>query len=176
MWTEIGESVARAGVKKLVLFNSHGGQVSVMDIVARDLRARLDILTFSVNWYHLPLGEAVLGQFSAEEHRFGIHGGDIENSMMLALAPQTVDMRQARNFKSTSQLRSKKYPILGNGVSAKMGWQTQDCNAMGACGNAAAATAEKGQAIIDAAGKKMAQLLYEIAALPLSTLVQKPKV
>lgn len=173
LWTEIGESVARAGVKKLVLFNSHGGQVSVMDIVARDLRARLDILTFSVNWYNLPLGEAVLGQFSAEEHRFGIHGGDIETSMMLALAPQTVDMRQARNFKSTSQQRSKKYTILGNGVSAKMGWQTQDYNAMGACGNAAAATAEKGQAVICAAGQKMAQLLHEIAALPLSTLVQK---
>ena len=26
LWTEIGESVARAGVRKLVLFNSHGGQ------------------------------------------------------------------------------------------------------------------------------------------------------
>ena len=48
LWTEIGESVARAGIKKLVLLNSHGGQVSVTDIVARDLRARLDMLVYSV--------------------------------------------------------------------------------------------------------------------------------
>ena len=27
-WTEVGECVARAGLKKLLLFNSHGGQVS----------------------------------------------------------------------------------------------------------------------------------------------------
>ncbi len=50
VWMEIGESVARAGLKKLVLFNSHGGQVSVMDIVARDLRSRHDLIGFSPNW------------------------------------------------------------------------------------------------------------------------------
>ena len=53
VWTEIGESVARAGVRKLVLFNSHGGQVSAMDIVARDLRTRCDLIVYSVNWYDL---------------------------------------------------------------------------------------------------------------------------
>ena len=47
LWTDIGESVAKAGIKKLVLFNAHGGQVSVMDLVARDLRARLDLLVRS---------------------------------------------------------------------------------------------------------------------------------
>src|SRR5215470_18415025 len=40
-WTEIGESVARAGVRKLVLVTSHGGNVSAMEIMARDLRVRL---------------------------------------------------------------------------------------------------------------------------------------
>ena len=58
LWTEIGECVAAAGVKKLVLFNAHGGQVSVMDIVARDLRARLDMLVYSVSWFNLPLVDA----------------------------------------------------------------------------------------------------------------------
>ena len=174
LWTEIGESVHRAGIKKLVLLNSHGGQISVMDIVARDLRVRLDMLVFSVNWFTLPLGDEVNGLFSADEHRFGIHGGDMETSMMLALAPHTVDMSQARDFKSSSQQRSEKYPILGNGVSAKMGWQTQDYNPMGACGNAAIATAAKGHAVINASAQKLAQLLQEISRLPMNTLVSKP--
>lgn len=174
VWTEIGESVARTGIKKLVLFNSHGGQVSLMDIVARDLRTRCELIVFSCNWFTLPLGEAVDRLFPPEEHRFGIHAGDIETSMMLALQPQFVDMAQARDFKSSSQARAAKYRILGNGKSAKLGWQMQDYNSMGAAGNAAAATMEKGQAVLQAAGQQLAAMLQEIADLPLSTLVDKP--
>ena len=176
LWTEIGESVARAGVRKLVLFNSHGGQVSVMDIVARDLRTRCELVVFSANWFTLPLGDAVNGQFSAQEHRFGIHAGDMETSMMLALRPQHVDMAQARDFRSTAQDRNARFPILGNGSSAKLGWQVQDYNPMGAAGNATLATADKGRAVVDAAGRQLALLLQEIAQLPLSTLVDQPQI
>ncbi len=176
LWTEIGECVNAAGIKKLVLLNSHGGQISVMDIVARDLRVRLDMLVFSTNWFTLPLGDEINTLFAPSEHRFGIHGGDMETSMMLALTPQTVDMRQARDFKSSSENRSEKYPILGNGMSAKMGWQTQDYNPFGACGNAAIATAEKGHAVINASAQKLAQLLQEISSLPISILVAKPTI
>jgi creatinine amidohydrolase len=174
VWMELGACVARAGFKKLLLLNSHGGQVSMMDIVARDLRTAHDLIVYSSNWYSLPLGEAVLGMFSSEEHRFGIHAGDIETSMMLALRRQYVDMTQARDFKSSSQERAAKYPILGNGSSAKLGWQMQDYNAMGAAGNASAATAAKGQALLDAAGLQLALLLQEISSLPLSTLNASP--
>ncbi len=174
VWTDIGESVARAGIRRLVLFNSHGGQVSAMDIVARELRTRCDMMVFSVNWWTLPLGEQVLGQFSAHEHRFGIHAGDIETSMMLALRPDRVDMAQARDFPSSAQERAARFPILGNGQSAKLGWHMQDYNAAGAAGNAAAATAPKGQAVVDAAARQLALLLSEVAQVPLSTLVARP--
>ncbi len=175
LWTEIGESVARAGVRKLVLFNAHGGQVSVMDIVARDLRTRCDLLVYAVNWYDLPLGDDVNGLFPPEEHRFGIHAGEIETSMMLALQPDQVDMRQARDFRSTSQDRAQAFEILGNGRSAKLGWQMQDYHPQGAAGNAARATAAKGQAMVQAAGHQLARLLQEVDRLPLSTLVDRPQ-
>jgi creatinine amidohydrolase len=179
LWTELAESVAAAGVRKLVLLNSHGGQVGLMDVVARDLRARLGMLVYSVNWFGLPLvgpqGEDVNALFSAHEHRFGIHAGEIETSMMLALAPERVDMALAQNFASISEERARSYPILGNGKSAKLGWQMQDYNAAGAVGNAAAATAEKGRAVLDAAGRALAQMLAELHHLPLDTLVQKPR-
>ena len=176
LWTDIGESVAATGVKKLVLLNSHGGQVGLLDVVARDLRARLGLLVYSVNWFGLPLrgpqGEDVNALFSAHEHRFGIHAGDIETSMMLALHPAQVDMAQAQNFASTSEVRSNQYALLGDGKSAKLGWQIQDYNPAGAVGNAAAATADKGHAVIAAAGRALAQLLDEVHQLPLTTLAQ----
>ena len=175
VWMELGACVARTGITKLVLLNSHGGQVSVMDIVARDLRTAHDLIVYSTNWYTLPLGDAVMNLFPPEEHRFGIHAGDMETSMMLALREQHVDMAQARNFKSTSQDRAAKYPILGNGSSAKLGWQMQDYNALGAAGNASVATAAKGRALLDAAGLQLAKLLQEVSDLPLSTLNPMPQ-
>ena len=174
VWMELGESVARAGIRKLLLFNAHGGQVSLMDIVARDLRCQHDLIVYSSSWFTLPLGAAVEGLFSAQEQRFGIHAGDQETSMMLALRPNCVDMGQARDFRSSSQDRAEEYPILGNGRSAKLGWQMQDYNAAGAAGNASLATAEKGRAVLEAAGVQLALLLQEIARLPLSTLVDRP--
>jgi creatinine amidohydrolase len=175
LWTELGACVARAGLRKLLLFNSHGGQVSVMDIVARDLRTAHDLIVFSSSWFNLPLGEAALGPFPPQEHRFGIHGGDIETSMMCAVRPEHVDMAQAQHFHSRSEERAAVYPVLGDGRSAKLGWQMQDYHPQGAAGNAAAATPEKGRALIDAAGLQLARLLAEISSLPLDTLRAEPQ-
>jgi creatinine amidohydrolase len=173
-WIALGEGVARAGVKKLLLFNAHGGQVSLLDIVARELRVRCDLIVYGCSWWNLPLGDAVNGLFPPDEHRFGVHAGEIETSLMLALRPQAVRMARARDFASTSRERAAKYPVLGNGRSARLGWAMQDYNREGAAGNAAAATADKGRAVLEAAGRELARLLQEISALPLSTLAPRP--
>ncbi|MBB6576833.1 creatinine amidohydrolase [Comamonas odontotermitis] len=165
LWTAMGQAVARAGIRKLLMFNTHGGQVAVMDIVARELRMAHGMLVYSSSWGGLPLPAAVTGLFSADEHRFGIHGGEIETSMMLHLAPAQVRMEHAGCFHSTSQDRARRFPILGNGKSAKMGWAIEDYNACGAVGNAAGATAEKGKAVVDAAAQQLALLLQEIHQL-----------
>ena len=170
LWSELGACVARAGVRKLLLFNSHGGQVSVMDIVARELRSRCGLLVYSASWFALPQPAAVQALFPPEEHRFGIHAGDVETSMVLALRPELVDMAQARQFHSSAQERAAHYPILGNGKSAKLGWQMQDYNPQGAVGDAAAASADKGCAVLGAAAEQLALLVQEISRLPLSTL------
>ena len=174
VWMELGACVARAGIKKLVLFNSHGGQLGVMDIVARDLRAAHDLIVFSSNWFNLPLGDEVMGMFTPTEHRFGIHAGDMETSMMLALKEKYVDMTHAQHFQTQAEERAKKLPLLGNGSAAKLGWQMQDYNPYGAAGNATLATADKGHAVINAAGLQLAQLLQEISSLPMSTLNSRP--
>ena len=170
MWIELGESVARAGVRKLVLFNAHGGHVGAMDIVARELRGRCDLIVYHTSWSQLPLGDAVTSRFTPTEWRFGVHGGDLETSLMLALQPDAVRRELAQDFRSTAQDRATHYAVLGDGRSAKLGWHMQDYNPQGAAGNAAAATADKGQALLCAAGEQLARLLNEVALLPLNTL------
>jgi creatinine amidohydrolase len=141
-----------------------------MDVVAGELRAQHGLIVYSSSWYNLPLDASVMGQFSAEEHRFGIHAGDMETSMMLALSPASVNMTDAQNFASTSQERAKHYAVLGNGKSAKLGWHMQDYNPQGAAGNASVATAAKGEALVTGAGEQLALLLKELVALPLTTV------
>jgi creatinine amidohydrolase len=173
LWREIGAGVAQAGVRKLLLFNAHGGHTGAMEIAARELRASHGLIVYSASWFNLPLGEAG-AQFSAEEHRFGVHAGEIETSMMLALAPDQVDMNAARDFGSTSRQRAADYPLLGNGRSARLGWAMEDYNPEGAAGNAAAASAAKGRALVDEAARQLAALLAELSRLPLSTAYTGP--
>lgn len=173
LWKDIGAGVARSGLKKLVIFNAHGGHVGAMDVVARELRQDHGLLVFGVSWFNLPLDQAN-GLFEPGEHRFGVHAGDIETSMMLSLHREQVRMEAARDFMSASRERAARYPIIGNGRSAKLGWAMQDYNAEGAAGNAAAATAEKGAAMVEAAAGQLALLLAEVASLPLSMLVERP--
>ncbi|MET0540968.1 MAG: creatininase family protein [Variovorax sp.] len=174
LWRDIGAGVARAGVKKLVLFNAHGGHVGAMDVVARELREAHDLIVYSVSWFNLPLGDAH-AQFSAHEHRFGVHAGDIETSMMLALHAPLVRTDAAQDFQSTSQQRAADYAVLGDGKSARFAWAMQDYNVEGAAGNAAAATAHKGRQVVDAAARQLALLLAEVSSLPLSMLSDVPK-
>ena len=112
--------------------------------------------------------------FTPAEHRFGIHAGDMETSMMLALREKYVDMKHAQHFHTQAEARAKTHAILGNGTAAKLGWQVQDYNPYGAAGNATLATAAKGHAVINAAGLQLARLLQEISSLPLSTLNPQP--
>ena len=174
VWTELGACVARAGVHRLLIFNAHGGNVSSMDIVARQLRMQCGLLVYHSSWFNLPLHGADAA-FSAHEHRFGVHGGEMETSMLLHLAPALVRMQHAQNFASTSEQRARDYPILGNGKSAKLGWAMQDYNPCGAAGNAAAADAARGQALVEAVGVSLAALLAEVQQLPATTVGAEPR-
>ncbi|MDI9332607.1 MAG: creatininase family protein [Alphaproteobacteria bacterium] len=163
---ETGESVARAGVRKLLLFNAHGGHVSAMDLAARELRA-MGMTVFHTSYEQLPLG-AALEAFDATERRYGVHAGEMETSMMLALDPQRVRMDLAQDFVSNAQARVQAYPLLGQGHS-RMGWHVQDLNPNGAVGSARRADAARGQALLDAVSEQLSILLRQLVALsPLS--------
>ncbi|MCU0900065.1 MAG: creatininase family protein [Cypionkella sp.] len=170
MWGEIGDCVAAAGVRKLVILNSHGGQIAPMDIVARDLRIKHKMLVVSANWFAMGLPE---GLISPEEDRHGIHAGDLETSVMLALRPDLVQMDQARDFVPQNARLAAENRLLGLTPAGRLAWMMQDINAAGAAGNATLATADKGQRAIDHAATQIVTLLREVHRMPLSFLDTK---
>src|SRR2546421_3896907 len=96
-WCEIGEGVHRAGLRKMVIANSHGGNIEVTGIVTRDLRVRLGMLAVAIQWHRFGLPSGV---YSAFDVNHGIHAGDIETSLMLHFRPDLVDMTKAKLFPS----------------------------------------------------------------------------
>ena len=169
-WIELGECVAKAGVKKLLFFNAHGGHAGLMDVVARELRGRARLMVFTSSWYQLPQTAQVRALFSEEEHRFGVHGGAIETSMMMALDSAQVRSAFVQNFASRSQERAAQYAILGNGHSAKLGWHAQDYYVQGARGDARLASADKGEKLLAQAGQGLREMLLELIRMPLASL------
>lgn len=81
---------------------------------------------------------------------------------MLALAPEAVRLSALANFASSSQRRAQQHPVLAQ-HSVRLAWAAQDLNPAGAAGNALAASADKGQALLAAYGTALAQVLAEIA-------------
>lgn len=162
-WTEIGASVAAAGLRKLLLLNSHGGQPQAAEIVCRRLRIRHRIFAATCMWNRLA---PPAGLVPAEELRFGIHAGQVETALMLALAPDRVRPDRLQHFRNGTEGWDGNAGLRAGGAVA-FGWQAQDLNPQGAVGNAAAATAELGEAVLDRAGRALAGLIAEISALDL---------
>ncbi len=164
--TEIGDSVARAGVRKLVFVNSHGGQPQILDIAAR--RMRIKHAMFAVNCQWSRLGKPP-GLISDIESRYGIHAGHVETSLMLALKPERVDMSLARNFASRAMRFENEAPLLSPEAGVPIGWMAQDLDPAGAAGDATLATVETGHKILDFAGQRMADLWTQVWKFDLAT-------
>lgn len=171
LWMEIGACVAKAGVRKFVMFNSHGGQMSVMDIVARDLREQHGLMAVAANWYTLGLPA---GLFDERELKHGIHAGDLETSVMMHLTPQHVRADKAGDFASLTEAMTRENKFLSITPSGKLGWQIQDLNPEGAAGNASLAHAAKGQAVTDFVSSRFVELLQEIDRFDMKYLANAP--
>jgi creatinine amidohydrolase len=158
-WTEIGLSVARAGVRKIVILNSHGGNADLISILSRELRVQAGMLAVRLGWGAMGMPP---GLYSDQETRFGIHGGDMETSLLLHFRPDTVDMAAARDFRSTAETA----PIPPIGAVAQA-WISSDLNPAGVVGEAHLATAEKGRLTAEHIVTDVIGLLRKVAAEPL---------
>jgi creatinine amidohydrolase len=168
IWTELGEAVARAGIRKFVMLNSHGGQPQIMDIVARDLRVRLGMFAVCANMSGLNSEREL---FAPLERRHGIHGGASETSQMMHIRGDLVRTAKAENFAPSTIAMETDYKYLrAEGSAVGFGWQTQDLHPSGACGNATDSDAERGRRLVQSKAEGVAALIAEVIRFPLSQL------
>lgn len=157
-WTEIGLSVARAGFRKIVIINSHGGNLDLISILSRELRVQAGMLAVKCQWGNFGHPPEI---YSETERKFGIHAGDVETSLMLSFAPHCVDMERAENFTSAAETS----PIPPTGPISR-GWISADLHPSGAVGEAALATADKGAATAQHQVAGFIELLREVRDMP----------
>ena len=171
VWIEIAESVHRAGCRRLLILNSHGGQPQVMEIVIRELRVRLGMLAVGCGWGGItPMDDL----FTATERRHGIHGGEIETSVMRHLRPDLVRMEAARDFVPLSVALEAAGGLLTPEGRVGFGWMAQDLHPAGVSGNAAAADAGRGAELVERAAAALVRLVGEVSAFPLERLAAGP--
>ncbi len=163
LWLAVGRAVARAGVKKLVIFNSHGGQRAHVDLAALRLRVAHGLLVVRAHSFSFGVPP---GLFEADELAHGLHGGAVETSLILHLRPDLVRRHALTDFPSLGATLARRGGWLGAEKPVGLGWMTQDLNPHGACGNAAAANAEHGALLLDHLAQRLVDLLAEVQAMP----------
>jgi creatinine amidohydrolase len=170
-WMALGESVARSGIRKLVMVTSHGGNSAAMSLVAQDLRAQHGFLTVTTSWSRFGAPE---GLFSPEELRHGIHGGAVETSIMLARFPKTVRSEKIADFRPSSVAMEKNYRWLSAHRPVPFAWQAQDLHLSGASGDATMASSEKGERLLDHGARAFCELLADVDKFDPATLSDRP--
>ena len=171
-WMALGESVARTGIRKLVMVTSHGGNSAAMSLVAQDLRAKHGLLAVTTGWSRFGAPE---GLFSQEELRHGVHGGAVETSIMLARHRQHVRSDAIADFRPASIAMETDYRWLSTHRPAPFAWQAQDLHPSGAAGNATLASAEKGQSMLDHGARAFCELLADVDQFDPQILTDAPK-
>lgn len=171
-WLSLGESVYRAGVRKLVMVTSHGGNSDAMSLAAQELRARNGMFVVTTSWNRFGVPD---GLFTESELRHGIHGGAVETSIMLASCPQLVRKDELADFAPTGVAMDADFQRLSTHRPAPFAWAAQDLHASGAAGNATLASAEKGRQLIDHGAKAFCELLADVHAFDLKRLAAQPQ-
>jgi len=171
-WMALGESVARAGIRKLVMVTSHGGNSAAMTLVAQDLRAQYGLLAVTTGWSRFGAPE---GLFSAEELRHGIHGGAVETSIMLARYAEHVRLDAVADFRPASIAMEEDFRWLSTQRPAPFAWQIQDLHESGAAGDATLASAQKGEKLLDHGARAFCELLEDVDNFDVKRLVGSPQ-
>jgi len=150
---DIGASVAASDFRRLALYNTHGGNASLVDVMARDLRAEFGLRTFAL----YGSGGVRFDGVSAQERAYGFHAGEIETAFLLSATPELVD-RSAYTVNYIADIE-KPETLLPENAAATFSWLTRDIAASGVMGDPRPATAENGARWAEQAAEQIAQAL-----------------
>ncbi|MBS7700688.1 MULTISPECIES: creatininase family protein [unclassified Chelatococcus] len=157
--TDIGQGLSKTGFRRLVILNAHGGNSSILDIVARDIKIEFGLTVATCHWYNFNEAATLT---DPSEQAYGIHAGLVETSAMLSLKPERVVMERAANFPNRAQDWQTTFRHLGLSAGrARPAWVMDELNDAGACGDAASATATMGEQLLSHAARNFADFLAE---------------
>ena len=166
-WIDIAHVFHAAGGRRLIVVSSHGGNSEVVSLLVMRLRVELDMLAVTASWQRFGYPE---GLFDPREPAYGVHGGEIETSLMLHYWPEAVRTDKLEDFASAAETWDAESKEMKTHGRIRPGWMTQDLNPLGAVGNAAAATAEKGRAAAQHQLNGFGELIADVAAFDLGRL------
>lgn len=165
---DIAHSVAAAGFRRLAFMNGHGGNTALLETAARDICEQTGLFCFCLQpalYVDPPFA------ISPEERRYGFHAGELETSLMLAMAPDLVHMD--RTVRHIATFPHRDTPLFYFGA-ASTAWLTADWSASGVFGDATLGTVEKGHALIAAAAARIATILTEISRFEAGDAARSP--
>ncbi|MGA3088400.1 MAG: creatininase family protein [Terriglobales bacterium] len=158
---DLGASLSKARFQKLVLYNTHGGNTALIDVMARDLRVDFGLRTFALHGS----GGIPLEDLSAQEKAYGFHAGEVETALLLASVPELVD----RSAYTVNYIADVARPdlLLPENAAATFAWLTRDIAPSGVMGDPRPATAEKGSRWLEQAATRLAAALQAMASFPI---------
>jgi creatinine amidohydrolase len=170
MIVSVGTSLATAGVGRLLISNSHGGNRGAIDTAALRLRQEYEMLIVKAHYFRFSRPDDI--DLPESEWTHGLHGGALETAMMLHLRPDLVRSEQIRAFPSFGQELERTLTHLRPEGSASFAWSANDLNAEGVVGDAGLATADMGERLVSHYGTILAELITDTRNFPIDRLGQ----
>ncbi|MDX1646283.1 MAG: creatininase family protein, partial [Longimicrobiales bacterium] len=168
MVTDTGRSLGQAGIRRLVISNSHGGNRAAVDLAALELRRELSMLVVKAHYFRFPRPDSVA--LPEAEWRHGLHGGAVETAMMLHLRPELVRSHQIRRFSSLGEELEDHLVRVAPEGQAAFAWSAEDLDDRGVAGDATLADARMGQDLVRHYGSCLADVVRDAARFPMERL------
>jgi creatinine amidohydrolase len=167
---QITNSLAYHGFRKILILNAHGSNRPVLDLAARlTIVENPDVQCGYVSWWDLTQVREAVAAF--RESEWTGHACELETSVYLAVDPAHVRMELAR--RDVNPYMSKHFwsdlvgqPPAGHANPVFMTEYWSTVSETGTWGDPTVATAEKGEAILRAAGEELAEIVRELRARP----------
>jgi len=162
---EVGLSVAKQGISKLVIINGHGGNVPALKFAAQMINRDANIFTT------VETGETSDADVAGVVDTPGdAHSGEIETSTTLATRPHLVRMDEAVRFVPDF---SSRYLDFSSRRSVEWNTRTAKISPSGVLGDPMRASAEKGRRIWDIMVRNLVELIEHLKKMPLEEIYQR---
>jgi creatinine amidohydrolase/Fe(II)-dependent formamide hydrolase-like protein len=162
---EIGISMARNGVRKLVIINGHGGNIPSLKYAAQMINRDTQIFTC------VDTGESSGSDLdSLSQTPNDVHSGEIETSTALATRPELVHMEKAQK---NIQKFSSEYLNFSSKRSVEWFSRTYKLSRSGVLGDPTKASAEKGKQIWEVVIKNLVLFVEHLKGLTLEEIYDR---